>query len=755
MRWHDPQPVEVSGELRSLVGGHPLVAERLVRAGLGDPAAAQAFLDPQAYQPSSPFELPDLEIGAARLERAIREGEPILIWGDFDVDGQTATALLFTALRQLGANVRYHVPLRDGEGHGMHLPRLREWLGRGIRVIVTCDTGITSHEAVIVAREAGVDVVITDHHLLGETLPPAHAVINPMRLPEGHRLRELPGVGVAYQLIKALAENSRLDDLLDLVALGIVADVAVQRNETRYLLQRGLEVMRLTTRIGLRAMIDGAGIDPLELDEGDIAFSLGPRLNAQGRLGDARDSVELLATRDPVRAAELASQLEGMNARRRLESTLIEESAHSLLDKDPAMLEYAAIVLSHPEWSGGIVGIVANRLADLYHKPVILLGEKDDVLSGSARSVAGCNITEALRGCADLLLKFGGHAMAAGLSLRRNDLFEFRRRLSRAVRESLPQEAGEPVLGIDGYVGLGEISLAQIKDWRRLAPFGNGNPPLTLATRDLRLASRRKLGRRGDHLELILEDAQGTRQRALWWKAGEAALPSGRFDLAYYPRISRFRGQPEAVLEVVDLLAREGEVVEVTPSAPACEIENYRHHPQSEEKLVEILSRYPDAIVWREGEIDIAGRRRTELTEAETLIVWTAPPGPVEWQAALDRVKPRRIVFFGQCPPELSVEQFLQKLGGLLKFALKARAGETTIAELAGALAQREDAVRHGLRWFAQGGQIAVDIREDGAIKVKRLEGGEAREQSALEGLLRGTLEETAAYRKNWIPALG
>ena len=389
MQWQMPKPVSVPDALRQFVGGHPLVAERLVRGGFTDVSTANAFLDPDAYTPCPPFELPDLAVAVERLQRAIKNGEPILIWGDFDVDGQTATALLFTALRRLGANVQYHVPLRDGEGHGMHLPKLREWLDRGVRVIVTCDTGITSHEAIAVAQAAGVDVIVTDHHLLGDSLPTAHAVINPMRLPPGHRLREMPGVAVAYQLIVALTDGRDCDDLLDLVALGIVADVAEQRNDTRWLLQRGLTTMRLSRRAGLQALLECAEVNQLEIDERDLGFALGPRLNAQGRLGNAADSVELLSIEnaegdDKARAAELANQLEGMNARRRLESSLVEQSAHALLERDPSLLEYAAIVLSRPDWSGGVVGIVANRLADAYHKPVVLLCEKGDVAFGSA-----------------------------------------------------------------------------------------------------------------------------------------------------------------------------------------------------------------------------------------------------------------------------------------------------------------------------------------------------------------------------------
>ena len=754
MRWQIPQPVSVSDELRSFVSGHSLVAERLARAGLTTIASAKAFLDPNAYVATSPFELPDIAIAVERLQRAIKLSEPILIWGDFDVDGQTATALLLTALRGLGANVQYHVPLRDGEGHGVNLPKLGQWLARGVKLIITCDTGITSHEAVKVALAAGVDAIITDHHLLGDTLPAALAVVNPMRpmrLPVGHKLRELPGVAVAYELIAALTSSS-CDELLDLVALGIVADVAELKNETRYLLQRGLAMMRATTRPGLLALMQSAEVNQLAMDEGDIGFKLAPRLNAQGRMGDAADSVELLSTSDAARAADLAHQLESMNARRRLESQLIEESAHSLIEREPSLLDYAAIVLSHPDWSGGVAGIVANRLADAYRKPVVLLCEENENAFGSARSVAGVNITDALKACREKLTKFGGHAMAAGLSLRREDVFELRRMLSRTVRSMTPEAAEEPSLEIDGFVRLDEITRELEQDFRRLAPFGNGNPPLTLATNDLRLIRKKKLGRKGDHLELIVADEAGNQQRVLWWNVGERELPGGRFDLAYNLRLSRFKDEAELVLEFVDLQPRESEAIEVSSETAGYEIEDCRgDDPRA--KLADVLAAHPEAIVWREADSSVAGCNRTELHQAETLIVWTTPPGPDEWNAALETVRPRRVLFFSQLPTEPAIESFLQRLGGLLKFALNSKGGVTTIQELAAALAERADAVRYGLNWFQQAGQISFESSTRGKLKLFRGDGGsDQSKQADFEKLLKSVLAETVAYRKNWSP---
>lgn len=750
MRWQFPQLISVSEELRNLVGGHRSVAERLARAGLNDIKAARAFLDPNAYAATSPFELPDMNQAVERLQRAAKLGEPILIWGDFDVDGQTATALLLTALRELGANVQYHVPLRDGEGHGINLPKLREWLARGVKLIITCDTGITAHEAVNLASAAGVDVIITDHHLLGDTLPEALAVINPMRLPPGHPLRELPGVAVAYELIAALTSSS-CDDLLDLVALGIVADVAELKNETRYLLQRGLTRMQVSSRPGLLALMQFAEVNALELDESDIGFKLAPRLNAQGRMGNAADSVELLSTLDAARAADLAHQLESMNARRKLESQLIEDSAHSLIEREPSLLDYAAIVLSHTDWSGGVAGIVANRLADAYHKPVVLLCEQNETAFGSARSVPGVNITDALKACREALTTFGGHAMAAGLSLRREGIFEFRRMLSRAVRSMTIETAEEPALVIDGVVRLDELTREFEQDLRRLAPFGNGNPSPVLASTDLHLVRKKKLGRKGDHLELIVADDAGNQQRVLWWNVGDSELPQGRFDLAYNFRLSRFKAETDLVLEFVDLQPRESEAIEISDEDAGYEIEDCRSDdPQS--KLAEVLARHPDAVVWREADSSIAGCNRLELRQANTLIVWTIPPGPEEWAAAQEVVKPRRVAFFGQVSLEPTLKSFLQRLGGLLKFAIKSKDGETSLTALAAATAQRIDAVRYGLHWFQHAGQISFDLRAGGRLKLYDGNNGDPAKQAECETPLIRILEETAAYRRNWTP---
>ena len=309
-RWLDPQPVNTSS-LDDL-NLHPLVAQTLVRRGIKSPIVAQAFLHLGAT-PFTPF--PGIEKAVTRIHSAIQDRQSICVWGDFDVDGQTSTALLVQALGAMKANVTYYIPIRGKEGHGIHIETLKPIIDNGAKLIVTCDTGITAHEAIDYANSRGVDVVVTDHHDLGETLPNANAIINPKLLPEGHPLANLAGVGVAYKLAEALLiENhkSEIENLLDLVALGLIADIALLKGETRLLAQLGIQALRETQRPGLKVMAELSGTNLETLTEETIGFTFAPRLNALGRLGDANPAVELLITQDPARARVLATQIEGL-----------------------------------------------------------------------------------------------------------------------------------------------------------------------------------------------------------------------------------------------------------------------------------------------------------------------------------------------------------------------------------------------------------------------------------------------------------
>jgi single-stranded-DNA-specific exonuclease len=747
--WLEPLSTPIAGDLREVVGGHPVVAQRLARSGVTTPEAARRFLSAAHYVPAPPDDLPDMDKAVTRVRQAIAQRQHILVWGDFDVDGQTATALLVSALRDLGARVSYHIPNRFSEGHGIALHTLKPLLN-GVDLLLTCDTGIAAHEAVSLAHSHMVDVVITDHHTLAPTLPPAEAVVNPMRLEQGHRLRELPGVGTAYQLVRALYGDRSSDHLLDLLAVGIVADVMVLTDDTRYWLQRGLDVLRNAPRPALRAILERAEINPANVTETDIGFSLAPRLNAIGRLADANSVVEMLTSDDPVLIAERVNELEGLNQKRRFLTTQVYEGAQKKIEEDPSLLKYAALVISGEGWHTGVVGIVASRLVEDYNCPVILLSENEGVASGSARSVAGCNIVEAIRTQAHLLNHFGGHTMAAGLSLSADKVYEFRRGLSGVVREAVGKAEVKPQLAIDAYLGLSEINLEFADDIGRLAPFGNGNPALTLATRNVHVKSKRSLGSRGDHLDLKIEDDAGNVQRVVWWFGDVNGVPEGKFDLAYTVRANVFNGKREALVEWVDVRAAEGQRLVFGSDKSAFTVIDYRQRDDQLALLTHVIEQYPDVLVWREGTSEVDGQTRYHLREAQTLVVWTAPPDPVVWHAALNVVRPQTLVLFGHLPID-SPKALLSHVAGMLKYAHRQKEGTVSASEFAGLTGQTEQTIHACFHWFNAKTEFTLSAMTNDVYEVSFEPDRTVAQAGDKPNSLSRLMNEATAYRHFWL----
>jgi single-stranded-DNA-specific exonuclease len=753
-RWLDPQTVQVPASFSTL-DLHPLVAQTLIRRGILTPEAARAFLHPETLPPA-PF--PGIENAVEIIQSAIQRNVRICVWGDFDVDGQTSTALLVQTLRALGADVMYYVPIRGKESHGVHVETLKPIIENGVKLIVTCDTGITAHEAIDYANSRGVDVIVTDHHELGETLPSAKAIVNPKILPEEHPLKNLAGVGVAYKLAEALIRNSdsRLapDTLLDLVALGLIADVAVLQGETRSLAKKGIQKLRNTTRLGLKVLAELSGTNLETLTEETIGFSFAPRLNALGRLSDANPAVEFLLTDDPARARVLAAQIEGLNAQRRLLTSQINEAAEAQLRQNPALLTEPAIILSHSNWPGGVLGIVANRLVDRYHKPALLLTESEDgILRGSARSVEGLHITEAITTQKDLLLGFGGHPMAAGISMQKDFLPAFRKGLGKAIAQQLGAIASaEPTLQIDAWLGLDEIHLELAEALESLAPFGAGNPELTLGTRGVTLKSATEIGKTREHLRLTVEDENGNTQNILWWGgAGEEAADSAsplragsKFDVAYTLRASSFRGQKQVALQFQELRVTEEKPLEVR--ATKIEILDWRSNVERFEGL--------KVLTLAEGKDKEKGVNRSNLHRADEFAIYTTPPSPSDLRAVLEVVQPKRIYVFGVSPGIQTssrnklTDEFLAQLAGMAKYLINNKGGKASIRELASATAQRERAIRIGLEWLAAGGHVTVTDGEDAVVLSAG--NGETNQylQKELYVAVKGILAETAAYRE-------
>ncbi|MEJ2757978.1 MAG: single-stranded-DNA-specific exonuclease RecJ, partial [Anaerolineales bacterium] len=464
MDWISPDLPDVPESFLNKLRISRFVGEILFRRGYTTVEGAKAFLFEDAYTPTAAAEISGLSTGVKLVGSAIREKKKIGVWGDFDVDGQTSTALLVSAFERLGGNVVFHVPVRAAESHGINLPNLKRMLAQGVEILVTCDTGISALEEVEFAKSQGVEVVLTDHHDIPDALPRADAIINPSMLDERHPLFTLPGVGVAYKFVEQLYTDwgiaEEVTQYLDLVALGIVADVAAIIGDTRYLLQRGIRALHTTNRLGLKVLMERAGVNQENLNEEDIGFSLAPRLNALGRLGDANVIVEFLTTTNESRVRVIAEQLEGLNAKRKLLTSQVYQAAEDQIYAEPLLNKASVLVLDGKEWPAGVVGIVASRIVEKYGKPTILLTTNNDgIYRGSARSVEGCDITEAITKCGDLLEGFGGHPMAAGLSLTSENLAAFRRCVDKTVQSQLGDKEDKSGQ-YDKLVSLDEVSMS-------------------------------------------------------------------------------------------------------------------------------------------------------------------------------------------------------------------------------------------------------------------------------------------------------
>ncbi len=749
-RWLDPQSVNADS-LASL-DLHPLVAQTLVRRGFTTPDSALSFLDPLHATPTPASALPSMDAAVQRITSAISGHESICVWGDFDVDGQTSTTLLVQTLQLLGANVTYHIPIRGKEGHGVHVESLKPIVDNGAKLIITCDTGITAYDAVDYAKSRRVDVIITDHHDLGEALPGAIAIINPKLLVGDHPLANLAGVGVAYKLAEALLIENRESDiknLLDLVALGLIADVALLKGETRTLAQKGIQAMRVTGRLGLQLIAEFSEANLATLTEETIGFTFAPRLNALGRLGDANPAVELLLTQDPARARVLSAQIEGLNAQRRLLTSQVYEAAEAQLHDDPALLAEPAIVLTHPNWPGGVVGIVANKLVERYHKPALLLTESDDgVLRGSARSVEGLHIIEAIATQKDILLGFGGHPMAAGLSLPKDKLAEFEKGFGKAVERQLGEAASaEPTLQIDTWLALNELTLELATALDSMSPFGAGNPILVMATRSVQVKAATTVGRAKEHVRLTIEDESGNTQNMIWWGHAGDELPEqgSKIDVAYSLRTTTFRGEKQIAVQ-----CREYRLVEARPieiSRREVEVIDLRLKVDSFRRLA------VQTFVEGNDKGRIEGADRYGLRPSEELAIFTTPPGPAELRAILDQVKPRKVYLIAQNPQAETTQDFLTRLAGMAKHVILQRGGKVTVQELAAKTTQREATIRLGLEWLAAGGHLLVKNGEDNLHLSTGTGQANPYSQRELFVAVTGSLEETAAYRLHFVRA--
>jgi single-stranded-DNA-specific exonuclease len=564
-KWIVREPDVVrTADLAAVLGVSPIVAGLLSTRGYQDAAAARTFLNPSLDQLHDPFLMLGMSAAVNRLLHAIDNQEPILIYGDYDVDGTTGTAVLLRALRMLGATAGYHVPHRFTEGYGIQQPALEKAASEGYKLVVSVDCGIRAHEPLYWARDNGLDIVITDHHLPDEDegAPPALAVLNPNQHGCEYPDKNLAGVGVAFKLIHALfrerGRENQVPGFLKMVAIGTVADVAKLIGENRAIVALGLSDLPRAVNHGLRALIEIAGCgDDGEMTAYDLGFRIGPRINAAGRMDAARAVVELFNAADKEEARRLAEHLdtrnrERMDAQREIFNRAIEEF-ESGAERDS---QTHAAVIAGDGWHRGVIGLAASKIAERLHRPCVVISFEGDIGHGSARSIEAYHLFDGLTACRDLLDKFGGHSHAAGLSIRRERVAEFRRRLNEHAASCLTEDDLQPSVCIDAEVAASELSFQLCQDLRALEPFGAGNPRPVFATRGFRVLGEPQIIKE-QHLKLRVAGENNRPMEAIWWRGVEEVeatpQPNQRIDLAYEFEANRWNGDIRLQLNVRDM----------------------------------------------------------------------------------------------------------------------------------------------------------------------------------------------------------
>lgn len=533
-----------------------ILAQILINRGLQDAEQIIKFLSGKLEDLSDPYLLKDMQQAVLRIKKAIEVQEKITIYGDYDVDGVTATALVYRVLKLLGAVVDFYIPDRQNEGYGLNCNAINVLYENKTSLLITVDCGIRAVEEVA-SSKGKIDIIITDHHQPSEVLPEAIAVINPKRLDCTYPDKNLAGVGVAFKLCQALWQllrenDNTIFDYLDLVAVGSIADIVPLLGENRIMVKAGLLRLNSTRNLGLKAIINNCNL--AEIDAGKVGFVIAPRLNAAGRIGQVTAGVKLLITEDPDCALELAMYIEEQNTQRQvIEKEILAEAEDMLKNYD--LQNNKVIVLSSVEWHSGIIGIVASRLLDKYFRPVIIISEKDGIGKGSCRSIPGFDIFAALSSCADLLIKFGGHPRAAGLSINVDNMSVLRDRLNRLAITILQDEDYVPVLNIDATVSLREIDTALLEQLACLEPYGMGNPRPVFVSANVTPENPKSLGKEGRHLKLTLRQ-EGRRLNSISWEMGFMAaqiLNTPSVDIAFVPEINEWQGRRNIQLCVHDI----------------------------------------------------------------------------------------------------------------------------------------------------------------------------------------------------------
>ena len=511
-----PEQKRTAEELAEKIGISPILMQLLVSRGITTESAAKRFFRPQLADLINPFLMKDMDVAVDRLNDAMGRKERILVYGDYDVDGCTAVALVYKFLQQFYSNIDYYIPDRYEEGYGVSHKGIDYAKETGVKLIIILDCGIKAIEEVRYAKSLGIDFIICDHHVPDEVMPPAVAILNPKRPDDSYPFKHLCGCGVGFKFMQAFAKNngipfSRLIPLLDFCAVSIAADIVPVVDENRILAFHGLKQLNQNPSLGLKAIIDICGLNGRELSMSDIVFKIGPRINASGRMENGKESVDLLVEKDFSMALKEAKHINEYNEQRKDIDKQMTEEANIIVSKLESQRHLSSIVLYDENWKKGVIGIVASRLTEIYFRPTVVLTRDGEYATGSARSIMGFDVYAAIKSCRDLLVNFGGHTYAAGLTLKWEDIPHFRKRFQQYVDEHIKPSQKEAMINVDAVIDFKDISKRLYNDLKRFSPFGPGNnKPIfcTLSVYDY--GTSKVVGREQEHIKLELVDSKSS-----------------------------------------------------------------------------------------------------------------------------------------------------------------------------------------------------------------------------------------------------
>jgi single-stranded-DNA-specific exonuclease len=503
---------EASRQLAQDLGISPILGRLLVERGITDVPSAKKFFRPQLPDLIDPFLMKDMDVAVDRLNKALGKKERILVYGDYDVDGTTAVSLVYKFIQEFYSNIDYYIPDRYEEGYGVSFKGVDYAVETGVKLVIVLDCGIKAVDEIAYAKEKGVDFIICDHHVPDDELPPAVAILNAKRLDNTYPYEHLSGCGVGFKFMQAFAisngiEFHRLIPLLDLCAVSIASDIVPIMGENRILAYHGLKQLNSNPSIGLKAIIDICGLSDKEITMGDIVFKIGPRLNASGRMQNGKDSVDLLTERDFKVALKKANLINEYNEQRKDLDKQMTEEANEIVSKAVGLNDKRAIVLYNPDWHKGVIGIVASRLTEVFYRPAVVLTRTNDLATGSARSVSGFDVYQAVENCRDLLENFGGHTYAAGLSMKVENVPEFRRRFEEYVDKHIMEEQTVPVIDINAEIDFKDITNKFCNDLKKFNPFGPDNMKPVFCTHNVYdYGTSKVVGKEQEHIKLELVD---------------------------------------------------------------------------------------------------------------------------------------------------------------------------------------------------------------------------------------------------------